>query len=173
VPLLLAAVLGVLLAYPRVQLDFTPTYSSWISQVEQWVRGTQRRCLDHDMFCSLDDLTTALEDWIKNWNASARPFKWTKTADHVIDRICRHCSRISGWCAARILASAADLRFPLRTEGGDGLELDKDAELPALRHENTVLGPHAGRIRCEPADRIWFAALTQLIPACAGLRSSP
>ena len=41
-------------------------------------------------------LTTALEDWIKVWNASARPFKWTKTADQIIDRICRYCSRISG-----------------------------------------------------------------------------
>jgi len=29
-------------------------------------------------------------------NASARPFKWTKTADQIIDRICRYCSRISG-----------------------------------------------------------------------------
>ena len=38
----------------------------------------------------------ALEGWIKIWNASARPFKWTKTADQIIDRICRYCSRISG-----------------------------------------------------------------------------
>jgi hypothetical protein len=46
-------------------------------------------------FCSLDELTAALEDWIKIWNATARPFKWTKTADQIIDRICRYCSRIS------------------------------------------------------------------------------
>jgi transposase len=85
-----------LLAHPRVQLHFTPTYSSWISQVERWFAELQRRCLDRGVFCSLDDLTTALEDWIKIWNASARPFKWTKTADQIIDRICRYCSRISG-----------------------------------------------------------------------------
>jgi hypothetical protein len=48
------------------------------------------------VFCSLDELTTALEDWIAIWNATARPFKWTKTADQIIDRICRYCSRISG-----------------------------------------------------------------------------
>jgi hypothetical protein len=46
------------------------------------------------MFCSLDELTAALEDWIRN--ATARPFKWTKTADQTIDRICRYCSRICG-----------------------------------------------------------------------------
>ncbi len=84
-----------LLAHPRVQLHFTPTYSSWISQVERWFAELQRRCLDRGVFCSLDELTTALEDWITIWNATARPFKWTKTADQIIDRICRYCSRIS------------------------------------------------------------------------------
>jgi putative transposase len=43
-------------------------------------------------------------------------------------------------------------------------DLAKEAELLALRHENTVLRPHAGRIRYEPADRAWFTALAQLIP---------
>ena len=47
------------------------------------------------MFCSLDELMTALEDWIKLWNEGARPFTWTRTADQIIDRICRYCSRIS------------------------------------------------------------------------------
>ena len=85
-----------LLAHPRVQLHFIPTYSSWISQVERWFAELQRRCLDRGVFCSLDELTTELEDWIKIWNSNARPFKWTKTADQIIDRICRYCSRISG-----------------------------------------------------------------------------
>jgi transposase len=64
-----------LLAHPRVQLHFTPTYSSWISQIERWFAELQRRCLDRGVFCSLDELTTALEDWIKTWNATARPFR--------------------------------------------------------------------------------------------------
>jgi transposase len=85
-----------LLAHPRVRLHFTPTYSSWISQAGRWFGELQRRCLDRGMFCSLGELTTALENWIKTWNATARPFKWTKTADQIIDRICRYCSRISG-----------------------------------------------------------------------------
>ena len=52
-------------------------------------------------------------------------------------------------------------------------DLAKDAELLVLRHENAVLRRHADRIRYEPADRVWFAALAPFIPADAGPKSSP
>jgi transposase len=84
-----------LLAHPRFVLHFTPTYSSWINQVERWFAELQRRCLERGVFCSLDELTTTLENWIRLWNESARPFNWTRTPDQIIDRICRYCSRIS------------------------------------------------------------------------------
>jgi hypothetical protein len=41
---------------------------------------------------------------------------------------------------------------------------EKDTELLALRHENAVLRRHVGRVRYEPADRVWFAALARLVP---------
>jgi len=84
-----------LLAHHRFVLHFTPTYSSWINQVERWFAEIQRRCLDRGVFCSLEDLTTALQEWIKLWNDTARPFKWAKAPDQIIDRICRYCDRIS------------------------------------------------------------------------------
>lgn len=85
-----------LVEHPRFQLHFTPTYSSWLNQVERWFAELQRRRLDRGVFCSIDELTGALEQWIKFWNENAKPFKWTKTADQIIDAIGRYCARISG-----------------------------------------------------------------------------
>ena len=85
-----------LLAHPRFQLHFTPTYSSWISQVERWFAELRRRCLDRGVFCSLDELTIALEDWIKISNRRRPALKSTKPPTSIIDRICRYCARVSG-----------------------------------------------------------------------------
>ena len=40
----------------------------------------------------------------------------------------------------------------------------KDAELLVLRHQNAVLRRQISRVRYQPGDRLWLAALSQLIP---------
>jgi hypothetical protein len=43
-------------------------------------------------------------------------------------------------------------------------DLAKDAELLVLRHENALLRRHGRRVRYEPTDRVWLAALARLLP---------
>jgi transposase len=61
---------------PRVQLHFTPTYSSWLNQVEIWFARIERDVIARGVFLSVSDLSRKLMRYIRAYSQNARPFKW-------------------------------------------------------------------------------------------------
>src|SRR5262244_2315968 len=64
---------------PRVRFHFTPTYSSWLNQVELWFSKIQRQVIDRGVFTSIADLARKLRRYIRAYEKSARPFRWAYT----------------------------------------------------------------------------------------------
>jgi transposase len=63
--------------HPRVKLHFTPTYSSWLNQVELWFSKIERDVIARGVFSSIKDLSRKLMRYIRSYNRQAKPFKWT------------------------------------------------------------------------------------------------
>ena len=68
-----------LVSHPQVRLHFTPTYSSWLNQVELWFAKIQRDVIARGVFISVADLGKKLRRYIRAYSKSARPFRWTYT----------------------------------------------------------------------------------------------
>ena len=65
--------------HPKVHFHFTPTYSSWLNQVELWFAKIQRDVIRRGVFTSVADLARKLRKYIAVYAKSARPFRWTYT----------------------------------------------------------------------------------------------
>jgi transposase len=69
-----------LVAHPKVHLHFTPTYSSWLNQVELWFGKIERDVIARGVFTSVSDLKRKLMRYIRHYNKAPRTVKW-KYAD--------------------------------------------------------------------------------------------
>src|SRR6266704_3548239 len=65
-----------LAAHPNVHLHFTPTYSSWLNQVELWFAKIERDVIARGVFTSVPDLKRKLMRYIRQYNKEAKPVKW-------------------------------------------------------------------------------------------------
>jgi transposase len=63
--------------HPRVHFHFTPTYSSWLNQVELWFAKIERDLIARGIFTSVSDLRKKLLQYIKLHNKTAQPFQWS------------------------------------------------------------------------------------------------
>ena len=63
--------------HPKVHFHFTPTYSSWLNQVEIWLGLITRDCIRRGIFRSVPDLVHKILTFIRLYNRNAQPFRWT------------------------------------------------------------------------------------------------
>ena len=82
--------------HPRYRVHYTPTYSSWLNQVERWFGLITNQAIRGGSFDSVADLKRKINEFVEHYNAHPRPFKWTATADSILEKLARLSKVING-----------------------------------------------------------------------------
>ncbi len=81
---------------PRYHIHYTPTYASWLYQVERWFGIISQQAIRRGSFSSVKELIAKIQHFVDHYNQTASPFAWTATAKSILDKIERLCSYTSG-----------------------------------------------------------------------------
>lgn len=71
----------------RFHVHYTPTYSSWLNQVERWFGLITQRAIRRGSFSSVADLRHQIERFVADWNQHPTPFVWTATAESILAKL--------------------------------------------------------------------------------------
>jgi len=85
-----------LAARPRYHVHYTPTYSSWLNQVETWFHIITQKAIRRGSFGSTKQLREKIDQFVKDYNSKSKPFMWTATADSILAKLKRVLKSISG-----------------------------------------------------------------------------
>jgi transposase len=75
--------------HPRFHLHFTPTSASWLNMVERFFAEITRKRIRRGVFKSVDELESAIMEYLENHNADPKPFIWTKSAGEILEKVAR------------------------------------------------------------------------------------
>jgi transposase len=78
-----------LLRNPRFHFHFTPTYSSWLNLVERFFGLLTEHALKRGSHTSVPALRSAIYEYVEAHNEEGKPFKWSKTADEILESVTR------------------------------------------------------------------------------------
>jgi transposase/transposase-like protein len=81
--------------HPRFHMHHTPTYSSWINQVERWFAYLTDDLLRRSDHRSVQALEKDIRQWVAGWNENPKPFIWTKTAEQILESLSRFLQRVT------------------------------------------------------------------------------
>ncbi|OYW42257.1 MAG: IS630 family transposase [Rhodobacterales bacterium 12-64-8] len=79
-------VMAWLAKHPRFKLHFTPTSASWMNLVERFFAEITNRRIRRGSYSSVDELETAIYDYLLQHNARPKPFVWSKSAADILTR---------------------------------------------------------------------------------------
>src|ERR1700687_542926 len=75
--------------HPRFLPHFVPTSSSWLYLVERWFRELTSKSIRRGSFHSVEDLESAIADFLAAWNEQPRPFVWMATVESIQKKLSR------------------------------------------------------------------------------------
>jgi len=84
-----------LAARPRYHVHYTPTYASWLNQVERWFALITQQSIRRGSVQSVRELIANINHYVEHYNRQTRPFVWTATADSILAKVRRIASLIS------------------------------------------------------------------------------
>jgi transposase len=75
--------------HPRYVIHYVPTSCSWLNLIERWFAELTNKRIRRDSFFSVDDLITAINEFLAAWNHNPKPFVWTATVDSIVAKLAR------------------------------------------------------------------------------------
>jgi transposase len=141
--------------HKRFHVRFTPTSASWLNMIERFFRDLTANQIRRGVFQDLEQLITAIGDYIDHHNANPKPFIWTAKASDILEKV--KCVAGNSECA---LDDDLEIAFFVSATDGKDLML----HIPAIKI--AVLGQHLERsgIRGEliiSIIEVWLPALIQ------------
>jgi hypothetical protein len=80
----------------RYQLHYTPTYASWLNQIERWFGPVTQQATRRDSFRNVRELVAKIDHFVTHYNANNRPFLWTASSDSILNKVQRLCILTNG-----------------------------------------------------------------------------
>jgi transposase len=81
--------------HQRWHVHYTPTYASWLNQIEIWFNLITQRAIRRGTFRSVKELVGKIDEYVRTYNRHPKPFRWTATAQSILDKIKRLTQAIS------------------------------------------------------------------------------
>lgn len=82
--------------HPRYHVHFTPTYASWLNQVERWFGLITQHAIRRGSFRNVRELVSRIDAFVTRYNTTAHPFSWTATPESIFAKLQRLAKAING-----------------------------------------------------------------------------